>query len=77
MKKKEKIIRQGVGIDISMETFDACIIQLQEDFDTCVVSTKKFKNDQTGFEQFYKWVSKFKTGRYVHWLYNGSYRSLL
>lgn len=61
MNKKKKTIRQGVGIDISMETFDACIMQLQEDFDTCVLSTKKFKNDQTGFEQFYKWVSKFKT----------------
>ncbi|MBZ4676308.1 MAG: transposase family protein [Anaerophaga sp.] len=61
MEKKKKIIRQSVGIDISMETFDVCIIQMQEDFDTCVVSTKKFSNTQTGFEQFYKWVSKFKT----------------
>jgi len=57
--KKKKIIRQNVGVDISMETFDACILQLQEDFDIRVVSTKKFKNNQTGFEQFYKWVLKF------------------
>jgi len=60
MKQNQKVIRQSSGIDISMETFDASIFQLLEDFNTQVVSTKKFKNNQDGFDKFYQWVDKFK-----------------
>jgi len=60
MKKNEKIIRQSLGIDISMETFDVAIIHLLEGFDIKTISTKKFKNDLKGFELFYQWVEKLR-----------------
>ncbi|MDA3890443.1 MAG: IS110 family transposase [Salinivirgaceae bacterium] len=60
MKQNGKVIRQSSGIDISMETFDAAIVHLLEDFDIKTVATKKFTNSQKGFESFYQWVEKFK-----------------
>ena len=60
MRQNRKIIRQSSGIDISMETFDAAIIHLLEDFDIHTVATKKFRNDQKGFESFYQWSEKLK-----------------
>lgn len=60
MNKNQKVIRQSSGVDISMETFDASILQLLEDFSICIVSTKKYKNNQDGFDKFYQWVEKFK-----------------
>ncbi len=60
MRQNEKIIRQSLGIDISMETFDAAIVQLLEDFDIKIVATKKFKNGKNGFNSFYQWAEKYK-----------------
>jgi transposase len=60
MRQNEKVIRQSLGIDISMETFDVAIVHLFENFDIKTVSTNKFKNSQKGFESFYQWTEKSK-----------------
>jgi len=59
MKTSQKMIKQCIGIDISMSTFDVAIIALMEDFVISKIATKKFENNQQGFELFYKWLKEF------------------
>ncbi|MGE5520459.1 MAG: IS110 family transposase [Candidatus Dadabacteria bacterium] len=51
-------IRYGIGIDMAMEKFDACIsvINLQQQVD--VKCSRTFTNTPTGYQQLFKWVKK-------------------
>lgn len=57
-----KIVKQSVGIDISKNSFTACICSLNENGENSFVSPKEFINDKKGFEQFFKWVNKNSSG---------------
>lgn len=55
-----EILKQSVGIDISMESFAVafCVIDLQQKVN--VKASKKFKNTPLGYKLFLEWVSKHK-----------------
>jgi transposase len=51
-------LKYGVGIDIGMDHFDACIsiINVQQQVD--VKASKRFSNTEKGFSQLYEWANK-------------------
>lgn len=53
------IIKQSVGIDISKETFTACVCQRSISGQERLSEVKDFKNTKTGFNQLIKWSRKF------------------
>jgi transposase len=52
------IIRQCVGIDISKDTFTACLSYKTLEDDCVKVSTKTFTNNLKGFSSLVEWVNK-------------------
>ncbi len=50
--------KQGVGIDISKDSFTACIATIYMDEHTDYSSVEKFKNDKSGFNQLMRFVRK-------------------
>lgn len=54
----EQIINQSIGIDISKETFTACICQRELSGEEHLRDVIEFKNSRTGFNQFVKWSRK-------------------
>ncbi len=53
------ITRQHVGIDISKDSFMACIGFQKSDLSIQLVSTKKFENTLGGFEKLQAWAKSF------------------
>lgn len=58
---KTEVIKQGVGIDISKDDFQACFSILTENLDIKVRASRKFKNNQSGFVSFCDWFSSKQT----------------
>lgn len=52
------VLKYSVGIDISMEKFDAGFGQLSSSFDPMLSKTRKFKNQIHGFKQLEQWIKK-------------------
>lgn len=50
--------KQSVGIDISQNSFTACICLRQDNGDLSFSEVKNFKNEKTGFNQLLRWVRK-------------------
>ena len=53
------IIKQTVGIDCSMKTFDCCFSTIDEMQKIKIKGTRKFKQTREGFDDFIKWTKKF------------------
>ena len=51
-----QIIRYGVGLDMAMEKFDACISLIDIAQKVTVKAKRNFPNNAKGYQQFYKWV---------------------
>jgi transposase len=54
----EKIIKQCVGIDCAKDELVVCFGILYENFDSRFVSTKCFKNTESGFNKLLAWSNK-------------------
>ena len=54
------IKKQSIGIDISKDTFTACLCTLYSDEHLGFSEVKTFKNDKTGFNQLLRWSRKVK-----------------
>ena len=52
----QEIIKQSVGIDISKDTFTACVCRKQMDQEVKFSKSKVFDNNKPGFKEFIKWV---------------------
>lgn len=52
-----QILRYGIGLDVSMEKFDACISVIDVDQKVVVKATRSFNNNAKGCQQLYKWVT--------------------
>jgi transposase len=50
-------IRYGIGIDMAMEKFDACISTIDLQQRVNVKSSRTFFNTAKGFQQLFKWVN--------------------
>lgn len=55
----DQIIKQSVGIDISKETFTACVCQRDLSGAEQLSKAVDFQNNKTGFNQLVKWSRKF------------------
>lgn len=53
-----KIVKQVVGIDVSKDTFYACLGSINEQQQIRLVQQASFCNNEKGFSQFYSWVVK-------------------
>lgn len=53
-----KFLKHGLGIDMAMEKFDACLSIIDEQQRVTVISQRSFKNNKKGFEIFLAWVLK-------------------
>lgn len=53
-----QIDKYGVGIDISMKDFHVCLMTLHADGSPKIKATRKFKQNNQGFEAFYEWLRK-------------------
>lgn len=51
--------KQCVGIDISQETFTACICTSADNGNLAFSDVKSFKNEKKGYNQLLRWVRKF------------------
>ncbi len=54
------VLKQNVGIDVSMESFNANISTLNNQFKKQCLGTKKFSNDYQGFKELMQWTNKHK-----------------
>jgi transposase len=54
------VLKQNVGIDVSMDEFEANLSVLDNDFEKVCLGKKKFSNDNKGFEKLVNWVDKKK-----------------
>ena len=55
----EQIFKYSVGCDISMDTFNVCILEVSQER-IRVKASHKFKNETKGFKEFDAWVKKHK-----------------
>jgi transposase len=53
---KSKVTKQHVGIDISKDDFNACLMQRLDNDRIRVKASRKFKNTLPGYKTFIKWV---------------------
>lgn len=58
-----KLMRYGVGLDLSKDSFHACISALTEEQRIKVVASRKFANTITGFKAFIEWITKHKKSK--------------
>lgn len=56
-----KTNKQSIGIDISKETFTACMCVMDPKGQLNFSDVKHFKNEKAGFNQFLRWVRKIKS----------------
>lgn len=54
------LLKQNVGIDISMDSFDVNLSVLDDKFKKQCLGTRKFNNDAKGFNDLVLWVNKRK-----------------
>jgi transposase len=54
-----QLIKQSVGIDISKESFTACVCSRLQTGEEQLSEVLEFKNHKTGFNQLVKWSRKF------------------
>ena len=54
------ILKQTVGIDLSMDKFDANLSVINSDFEKKCLSSRQFSNNQDGFKQLLKWSERYK-----------------
>src|SRR5215203_1318921 len=52
------LLKYGIGLDMAMETFDACISIIDVKQCVTIKSRCTFSNDKKGFDLFYAWVCK-------------------
>src|SRR5437762_9148294 len=52
-----QVIRYGIGLDMAMEKFDACISTIDVEQAVLVKATRSFVNNSKGYQQLYKWVT--------------------
>jgi transposase len=52
------ILKQNVGIDVSMESFDVNLTVLDNEFKKQCLGSRKFNNDLEGFKALTGWVNK-------------------
>jgi len=52
-----QVIRYGIGLDMAMEKFDACISTINVEQAVLVKATRSFANNGKGYQQLYKWVT--------------------
>jgi Transposase and inactivated derivatives len=57
--EKGKLFKQCVGIDISKQSFTACVCKYYISDLADYSSVEEFSNSKTGFNQFVKWSRKF------------------
>jgi transposase len=57
-KEKVSVLKQNVGIDVSKDDFDACIVVLTEDLECKKISHKSFQNTSSGIARFIEWALK-------------------
>ena len=53
-----KFLKHGLGIDMAMEKFDACLSIIDEQQRVIIRAQCSFKNNKKGFETFLTWVVK-------------------
>jgi transposase len=56
----QQVFKYSVGCDISKDTFNACILEVNADMTSKVKASHKFKNETKGFNEFDLWVNKHK-----------------
>ncbi|MEP1490054.1 MAG: transposase [Algibacter sp.] len=56
-----RIQKQSIGIDISKDTYTACLCSKYQDGSLIFSEVKNFKNEKTGFNQLLRWVRKVKS----------------
>jgi len=61
------LIKHVVGIDISMNTFDACFGSIDSEQSIKLSTGKSFKNEAKGFEELIKWALKLKDSSTPIW----------
>ncbi len=54
------VLKQNVGTDVSMDTFDVNFSTLDGKFKKKCLGTRKFNNDVDGFKKLKQWVDKRK-----------------
>ncbi len=50
------ILKQTIGIDVSMDDFEACFGTIDPSQELSISRSEKFKNDLNGFKKFLKWA---------------------
>src|SRR5438105_5003565 len=51
-----QVRRYGIGLDMAMEKFDACISVIDVDQKVAIKATRSFNNNAKGYQQLYKWM---------------------
>jgi transposase len=54
------VLKQNVGIDVSMDVFDADLTVLDASFNKVCITRKQFNNDSEGFIELLQWSEKYK-----------------
>lgn len=54
------ILKQNIGVDVSMDEFEVNLSVLNNEFDKTCLGKKKFANNMDGFENLINWVEKKK-----------------
>ena len=54
------VLKQSVGIDMSMDKFDVCFSVIDNQQNVTIKSTRKFANKNQGFKEFDLWVKKLE-----------------
>lgn len=53
----KNIIKQSVGIDISMDSFTACVCRTDKEFSLSFSKVARFENNESGFGRLVNWVN--------------------
>jgi transposase len=51
-----EILKQNVGIDVSKDTLACCLMSINNELKTKVISSRKITNNLNGFKELKKWV---------------------
>jgi len=52
------LVKYSLGIDISSETFDSNLSVIDSEQNVKVIASHKFANNQNGFAECHKWITK-------------------
>lgn len=59
------LVKLSIGLDISKDTFHACLNFRRSDGQTCRLSSKEFGNRKGGFDALQSWVKRFTPKGYA------------